>query len=288
MKKSKETLAQKIQNSITKPFSDELIKLIKPAVRIIPEKNPSNKLSLSKFGGIPLIKKGKKWIRTEKHTEPYAFLLQIDLEEINSFDIENRLPQKGILSFWIHSWNDGKVLYFKNKDELVKAILPFEYEEINKRKKLPFWKRFFTPEINFKLYPECPLHFEVEYHAPSWDSLQMRLLHINNNTKLRNLEINEDYIVEYCEDRAHHLLGYYVGLQESTYELTKIAKGKYVRKPSKELIKVGLEWKLLLQIDTDDVTDMSWVDGGKILFFIKETDLKKENFDNLIVRLDTT
>ena len=66
MKKSKKALAQKIQNAITKPFSDELIKLIKPAVRIIPEKNPSNKLSLSKFGGIPLIKKGEKWIRTEK------------------------------------------------------------------------------------------------------------------------------------------------------------------------------------------------------------------------------
>ena len=33
---------------------------------------------------------------------------------------------------------------------------------------------------------------------------------------------------------------------------------------------------------------MSWVDGGKILFFIKDNDLKKENFDNLIVQLDTT
>jgi len=33
---------------------------------------------------------------------------------------------------------------------------------------------------------------------------------------------------------------------------------------------------------------MSWVDGGKILFFIQEADLKKEHFDNLIVQLDTT
>lgn len=33
---------------------------------------------------------------------------------------------------------------------------------------------------------------------------------------------------------------------------------------------------------------MSWVDWGKILFFIQEDDLNKANFENLIIQLDTT
>ncbi len=117
MKASRKTLTQKIQSAIAKPFSDELIKLIRPAVRIIPTKKTSNKLSLSKFGGIPLIKKGGKWIRTKKSNQPYAFLLQLDLEEINSFDLENRLPKKGILSVWfnLNTWDDGKIIYYKNQ-----------------------------------------------------------------------------------------------------------------------------------------------------------------------------
>ena len=54
------------------------------------------------------------------------------------------------------------------------------------------------------------------------------------------------------------------------------------------MIKEGLKWKLLLQIDSDKKTDMSWVDWGKILFFIQEDDLLNESFENLIVQLDTT
>ena len=61
-----------------------------------------------------------------------------------------------------------------------------------------------------------------------------------------------------------------------------------MRKISKKLIEQGLKWQLFLQVDTDDRVDMSWVDGGKILFFIQENDLKQKKFDNLIVQLDTT
>lgn len=290
MRKTKEILIQKIKKGIVKPFSSELIKLIKPAIRIIPEQNHLNEKPLSKFGGVPLIKKGEKWPRTSKDSIPYAFLLQLNLEEINRFDIENRLPSKGILSFWfnLEDWVDGKVIYNKHKDELEEASLPLEIELEHRRKKLPFWKRIFVKENNFKIFPEHPLKFEVEYHTPSWDSLQMRLFHILHKTKPRDLEIDERYIDEYIEREDHHLFGYYVGLQESIYELTKINKGRYQRKISKKLIQEGLKWQLLLQIDTDDRVDMSWVDGGKILFFIQENDLIQRNFNNLIVQLDTT
>lgn len=292
MKKNKDILTQRIQNGIAKPFSDELIKLIRPAIRIIPNENQSNPKSISKFGGIPLIEKGKDWIRNQKNNKPYAFLLQLDLEEIQSFDKEERLPKKGILSIWfdLDYWDSGKVIYHKDKAELVEAKVPIEIKEEEKRKMLPVWKRIFTKRSEFKLFPECFVNFEVEYHAPSWDSLQIKLFHLQNNTKPRDLEIDEKYIDDYCYEyeSEHHLFGYYVGLQESIYELTEKTKGRFPNKLTEELIKEGLKWKLLLQIDSDKKTDMSWADWGKILFFIQEHDLKKRDFENLIVQLDTT
>lgn len=292
MKKNKDILTQRIKNGISKPFSDEFIKLIKPAIRIIPNENQSNPKSLSKFGGIPLIEKGKDWIRNQINNKPYAFLLQLDLEEIQSYDIENRLPKKGILSIWFNLdyWDDGKVIYYQNKTELVKAKVPVELKEDEKRKKLPIWKRIFTKRNEFKLFPERFVNFEIEYHAPSWDSLQIKLFQLQSNTKPTDLEIDEKYIDDYCPDykSEHHLLGYYVGLQESIYELMETTNERFPKKITEELIKEGLKWKLLLQIDSDKKTEMSWADWGKILFFIKEDDLENENFENIIVQLDTT
>jgi len=292
MKKDKEILTQRIQNGIAKPFSTELIKLIKPAIRIISQEDQLTQKSLSKFGGIPLMKKEEEWLRAKKGNNPYVFLLQLDLEEIKPYNIGQQLPEKGILSFWFNldTWDDGKVIYYPNAEALIKADLPPELKEEEERKKLPIWKRIFTKKSEFRLFPECQLKFEIEYHAPSWDSLQIKLFHIRNNTKPIDLEIDEKYIDEYCcENRSdHHLFGYYVGLQESIYELMKITKGRFPTKLSEELIKKGLNWSLLMQIDSDKTTEMNWVDWGKILFFIQEEDLKKEDFDNIIAQLDTT
>lgn len=288
MKKNKDVLTRRIQNGIAKPFSDELIKLIRPAIKII----PNNKQSISKFGGIPLIEKGKDWIRNPINNKPYAFLLQIDLEEIQAFDIEERLPKKGILSIWfdLDYWDVGKVIYYKNKKELVDAKVPAEIKEEEKRIMLPVWKRIFTKRRGYKLFPERFVNFKIEYHAPSWHSLQIELFHLQNGTKPRDLEIDEKYIDDYyCEYQSeHHLFGYYVGLQESVYELMKTTNGRFPNELTEELIKEGLKWKLLLQIDSDEETAMSWADWGKILFFIKEEDLKEQNFENIIVQLDTT
>ena len=292
MKKTREILTKRIRNGIAKPFSSELIKLIKPAIRMIPEQAQSQEKTLSKFGGIPLIKKGEDWIRNQKTNNPYAFLLQLDLEEIESYDIENRLPKKGMLSIWFNLdyWDEGKIIYYPNKEELIKATVPIEFSEEEKRKALPFWKRVFTKYKNVKLYPECKIKFEVEYQTPSWDSLQISLFHLKNKTKPRDLEIDEKFIDDYCYEykSSHHFFGYYVGLQDSPYELMRITKGRFPNKLTEELINQGLKWKLLLRLDSDSITNMNWIDGGQLLFFIKEDDLEKGNFDNLNIQLDTT
>ena len=292
VKKDKQILIQKIRNGIVNPFNEELIKLIKPAIRILPKEKQSTKDSYSKFGGLPLIKKEEKWLRSAKENKPYAFLLQLDLEELKKHDIEQLLPEKGILSFWfnLETWDEGKVIYHQEKKHLIAADPPIELEEERNRRKLPIWKRMFTKRHEFKLFPECSIKFEVEYHAPSWDSLQMELFHSRNKSKSQDLEIDEKYIDEYTEGNKsdHHLLGYYVGLQESTYELMKFTNGRYLEKINEDLIKKGLDWILLSQIDSDATTDMSWADWGKILFFIHEKDLKNKDFSNVFIQLDTT
>lgn len=291
MKSQRELLVTRIREGISKPFSEELINLIRPAIRIIPDEHQAQTMTQSKFGGVPLIQEGESWIRTTRG-EPYLFLLQVDLEEVKSHDLEKRLPAKGILTVW-HSptyWQDGKVIYYPSTEGLVEADLPPEYYEEQERAQLPSLKRLFTKSNPFKLFPERRIRFETEYHCPSWDSLQMKLFHLKHGTRFHDLEIDEKFIDDYCDEghADHHLLGYYVGLQESTYELGKVTKGRFPQRFTEDLITDGLQWKVLLQIDSDKMTEMSWADWGKLLFFIKEDDLKQENFKHIMVELDTT
>jgi uncharacterized protein YwqG len=39
------------------------------------------------------------------------------------------------------------------------------------------------------------------------------------------------------------------------------------------------EWRLLLQVDTDDDAKMMWGDAGRIYFWIRDEDLRARRFD---------
>jgi uncharacterized protein YwqG len=40
------------------------------------------------------------------------------------------------------------------------------------------------------------------------------------------------------------------------------------------------DWRLLLQIDTDDEAQMMWGDGGRLFFWIRDQDLLAQRFED--------
>lgn len=45
------------------------------------------------------------------------------------------------------------------------------------------------------------------------------------------------------------------------------------------------EWRLLLQLDSDDASDMMWGDSGILYFWIREADARAGDFSNVWVIL---
>ncbi|MGB5500004.1 MAG: YwqG family protein, partial [Maribacter sp.] len=86
----------------------------------------------------------------------------------------------------------------------------------------------------------------------------------------------------------HKIFGYSNNIQgEMELECQLVTNGLYCGDGSgfndpkrKELEKEKNEWKLLLQIDTDDRTGMMWGDSGTLYYWIKQKDLENLNFDN--------
>ena len=48
---------------------------------------------------------------------------------------------------------------------------------------------------------------------------------------------------------------------------------------AKELEISSRQWRLLLQIDSDDSAEMMWGDVGRVYFWIREEDLRQARFD---------
>ena len=54
-----------------------------------------------------------------------------------------------------------------------------------------------------------------------------------------------------------------------------------------ELREASKDWRLLLQLDTDDTTGWAWGDLGKIYFWIREADARVGDFSQIRLMFDT-
>lgn len=80
---------------------------------------------------------------------------------------------------------------------------------------------------------------------------------------------------------------HYKGIQNEYHQLSFVDIGESdIENLPLEIIEEALQWKLLLQFDSDDLLRISWGDWGRIYFFIHKEDLKKENFDNIRIIAD--
>lgn len=77
----------------------------------------------------------------------------------------------------------------------------------------------------------------------------------------------DNYLEELNFDQEHYMLGYPYLLQND-----------YMSSERKQE-----KWHLLLQVLTDKKLNMFWGDGGALYFWIKESDLKSRNFDNVVL-----
>lgn len=102
-------------------------------------------VGVSRFWGNPDLPKGVEYpmyIDVDGDEYPYFFICQVNLEEIAPYDVENRLPHKGLLSFFakidyyvgysevygdicgsISDVDAVKVLYFPNCGDMREVVL---------------------------------------------------------------------------------------------------------------------------------------------------------------------
>lgn len=282
--RDKSRLETIIKEHFKDPFNKLLLDEIKHSIRLRTTSKKVTKLGQSKLGGAPDLPNKIKWPKIKGEDRHYSFIGQINLNEIQQYDIENQLPNKGLLYFYydIENWDEGRVIYTNNTEELKRAAFPNDIAQ----EKRSFLQRLLKMRGKKYIFNECFVEINIEYYSMPEDSIELkRLKQLNclskNNELIFNEEVFEKGLLHDEDERNsnHHLLGYYNGIQHNYYQLDLIKeKGKTI-----EEINKALEWKLLLQLDSDNNLDAMWGDWGKIYFFIHKDDLENLNFNKVKV-----
>ena len=245
----------------------------------------------SRIGGRPAVPADFVWPEysgtaygdEEAVSRPLSFMAQINLKDISKYDTKGVLPNKGILSFfyelvtmqWGFDPSDrgaARVYYFPEEDKLTLRDIPDFFEE---DVVIPEFAVSFEKHISLPCYESCPkeLDCDCDDYDECCEELGYEYDDMGDVTKLLGYpDVIQSPMEEECEAVTR---GYRQG-NPADYAKVSEAERNDIREKAKE-------WKLLFQMGTieDDGYELMFGDCGHIYFWIKESDLKACNFENI-------
>ena len=135
-------------------------------------------------------------------------------------------------------------------------------------------------------FQPCALAMASYVDIPSMEDERNPLMGSDDDMLDSYLDV-QDQLASPSSDIAHKLLGHaqtIQGAMELECALTSngIHTGDssgYKDRRAAKLAKSQYDWRLLLQIDSDEHAGMMWGDAGRIYYWIREQDLLERRFD---------
>src|SRR5260221_1422710 len=281
---------QLIDQSGLGPVAERLKLFLKPAIRMESSLASAHPLPVgaSKLGGLPDLPPTLTW-PTWKEV-PMVFLVQINLQEVAPYDLEQLLPAHGFLYFFCQSQSLSQGFDTKVWD----YIDPYEPES---------WRVLFfdgkTADLHATPVPEglapeallpgCTLHFGPALTLPPEESAMITSLHLGKEERQQYWDLLQTFDDVFLDTgdtvyHRHRLLGYPFQTQGDIQLLCQMASlrvKQWIRldEEAKASIKTSaLEWIHLLQIDTDEYAQVTWGEYGSFSYWIKQADLKRQDF----------
>ncbi|WP_428232714.1 YwqG family protein [Flavobacterium sp.] len=280
-------------------YFDRLKPLLRNTIRLYQKKTDETaiKVGETKIGGRPDLPKEISWAtetniietiekkflifnskKELKTTKPLSFIAQINLSETSTFDKEDLLPKTGLLYFFYSA--EQEVWGFDHKDKNKFKVIYWNGDS-SELKRIDFPNNL----PHYSCYKSCSVEMKSEVSIPSY-----------GQEVYEDFEDGEDDMFweeVYNDGNLNKLLGYSDNIQdEMELECELVTNGLYCGDPSgyndpraKALEANAKNWLLLLQIDSNEESEMMWGDCGRLYFWIKKDDLLKLNFDKSWISL---
>lgn len=244
--------------------------LVRPAVHLRPG------AGMSRLGGLPQMPADLPWPHWKNL--PQSFLAQIDLAEIAQV-LPSFLPPTGTLFFFYDQ--EQCVWGFDPKHRGGWQVLYHASDVRNLPERSPPNGR--TKDCTYPPRPVVPHRIDL---LPDSQRLDRSDFDWDRDGEVY-MEVRD---APFGDIKHHQMLGYPSPVQgdEMELECQLASNGIYVGDPDgykhprvPELKPGAGEWKLLLQLDSDDDLGWMWGDVGTLYFWIRESDARKADFSNV-------
>ena len=268
---SREALMEMLQEAGLAAEAPHLVERARPSIRV--RTRPAGKGALpcgaSKLGGSPDVPPGFAWPKWQD--EPLAFIAQFRLEEVTQYDVEQALPTSGMLYFFYEG------LAFGTEEDAAGICRAVWWEGDPaqlRRARLP---RDLPEEYRFTA---CALDFSTQLTLPPVARFWLDPVVSTEEGTAAYIDVLDQVQTLQGDDPGeemdkHRLLGYADPLQDDVIaDLLSL----YMESSSEVALSRADEWRLLLQVSSDDAAGMMWDDTGRIYFCIRVDDLAARRF----------
>jgi uncharacterized protein YwqG len=267
--------------------------LLRHTIRLYPRATDEDNIAIghTKIGGRPDLPAEIAWVtetniveKTEKIflifnskkkqaiTKPLSFIAQVNLSETAIFDKENLLPKSGLLYFFYSAEQEAWGFDYEDKNKFKVIYWDGDFSRL-KRTEFPSS----LPE--YGRYNPCSVDIKSELSFPSYGHKVYK--------DFTDEEDGKFWDEVYNDENINKLLGYSDNIQnEMELECELVTNGLYCgdstgyNDPRAKALKPNaINWRLLLQIDSNDENEMMWGDCGRLYFWIKKDDLLNKDFD---------
>jgi uncharacterized protein YwqG len=236
----------------------------------------------SRLGGQPDLPEGLMW--PSRQDKPMSFVAQICLEDVAGFVPAQKLPSSGTLAFFYDASqgvngtspddrSGWSVIFFEPAAPL--KTTPFPHE-------LPQPARFKPLTLEFHSEWTLPVNPQQVDPGLQWSERDQRAY----EALLREFRGPGDRKIPF-----HRMFGWPDQIQDDM-QLQAAMMTSGVTSPAdprlKDIASTKANWKLLLQIDSDERAGMRWASYGMIYDWITDQDLKDRQFNQtwLILQSD--
>ena len=240
--------------------------LARPALHLV--KAAGNASSYA--GGMPLLPAGVAW--PSRDGAPLTFLACLDLASLHGALAVPWLPPSGRLLFFHDAENQP--WGFDPKDRGSWAVLLTDDGAATAA----------PPPIGHSL-TRSGLSFQTIETYPSWERPEVAQLRLTDAEAEALIELR---LSAYGESPHHQVCGFPDAIQgdEMELECQLVSHGLYcgdssgyMSRDAAALRDGANDWRLLLQIDSDEGLGVMWGDGGILYFWIREEDARAGRFD---------
>ena len=268
------TFHQRLQAAGLGRFADSLVQLVRPSVRLVADPAVSAAdPAASRLGGAPDLPASTAWPRNED--VPLSFIAQVNLVGISAYDAEGVLPSDGLLSFFYDAVTQG-AWGFDPADHGSAAVIYSPSGVVTEPRVPP------ADLAEDGVFQTVGLRPQAELTFAPWESFDVASLSMSRDEVFAYADLfdSEDATI-------HRLLGHPDPVQgDMQVECQLVTNGLhcgdstgYQDPRAKELRAGAAEWRLLLQIDSQDEAGMMWGDVGRIYYWIRHSDLLRRDWD---------